>query len=81
MFRVTCIDTENGEFALYINGHYLSSEDGSGEKLYRGYSGTFIPSAGVTTETVGDQYQTVMSGAGTMWQTVFFRPVSRCPAI
>lgn len=31
MFRVTCIDLENGEFALYINGHYLSSEDGSGE--------------------------------------------------
>lgn len=45
MFRVTCIDLENGEFALYINGHYLSSEDGSGEKLYLGYSGTFIPSA------------------------------------
>ncbi|ENG1128505.1 hypothetical protein ABS555_004878, partial [Salmonella enterica subsp. enterica serovar Newport] len=36
MFRVTCIDLENGEFALYINGHYLASEDGSGEKLYLG---------------------------------------------
>lgn len=36
MFRVTCIDLENGEFALYINGHYLASEDGSGERLYLG---------------------------------------------
>ncbi len=34
MFRVTCIDLEDGEFALYINGHYLASEDGTGEKLY-----------------------------------------------
>lgn len=34
MFRVTCIDLEDGEFALYINGHYLASEDGSGERLY-----------------------------------------------
>ncbi|ELG2268028.1 hypothetical protein RNZ15_004137 [Salmonella enterica] len=36
MFRVTCIDLENGEFALYINGYYLASEDGSGERLYLG---------------------------------------------
>lgn len=36
MFRVTCIDLEDGEFALYINGHYLASEDCSGEKLYLG---------------------------------------------
>lgn len=36
MFRLTCIDLDNGEFALYINNHYLGSEDGSGEKLYLG---------------------------------------------
>ncbi|MFK3663583.1 hypothetical protein ACI2I2_24260 [Scandinavium sp. NPDC088450] len=36
MFKVTCIDLDNGEFALYINGHYLTSEDGSGEKMYAG---------------------------------------------
>lgn len=28
MFRLTCIDLDNGEFALYINNHYLGSEDG-----------------------------------------------------
>lgn len=53
MFRVTCIDLENGEFALYINGHYLSSEDGSGEKLYLGdILERLSRLPGVTTETV-----------------------------
>lgn len=33
MLKVTCIHLDNGEFALYLNGHYLASEDGSGEKL------------------------------------------------
>ncbi len=36
MFRLICIDLDNGEFALYLNDHYLASEDGSGEKLYLG---------------------------------------------
>jgi len=36
MFRLTCIDLDNGEFAVYLNNHYLGSEDGSGEKLYLG---------------------------------------------
>ncbi|HDD2122723.1 TPA: hypothetical protein PAP86_002973 [Salmonella enterica] len=53
MFRVTCIYLENGEFALYINGHYLSSEDGSGEKLYLGdILERLSRLSGVTTETV-----------------------------
>ncbi|EBQ8410778.1 hypothetical protein B6107_18785 [Salmonella enterica] len=53
MFRVTCIDLENGEFALYINGHYLTSEDGSGEKLYAGDILECLSRLpGVTTETV-----------------------------
>lgn len=53
MFRVTCIDLENGEFALYINGHYLTSEDGSGEKLYAGdILERLSRLPGVTTETV-----------------------------
>lgn len=26
MFRLTCIDLDNGEFAVYINNHYLGSE-------------------------------------------------------
>lgn len=33
MLKVTCIHLDNGEFALYFNGRYLASEDGSGEKL------------------------------------------------
>ncbi|EOI7435736.1 hypothetical protein ACONXG_004057 [Yersinia enterocolitica] len=33
MLKVTCIHLDNGEFALYLNSHYLASEDGSGEKL------------------------------------------------
>ncbi|EBI7725084.1 hypothetical protein FX356_19390 [Salmonella enterica] len=53
MFRVTCIDLENGEFALYINAHYLASEDGSGEKLYPGEILERLSRLpGVTTETV-----------------------------
>ena len=36
MFRLTCIELVNGEFAVYINNHYLGSEDVSGEKLYLG---------------------------------------------
>lgn len=36
MFRVTCIDLDNGEFAVYLNNQYLGSEDGSGERLYLG---------------------------------------------
>jgi len=36
MFRLTCIDLDNGEFAVYLNNHYLGSEDGSVEKLYLG---------------------------------------------
>ncbi|EDO2903553.1 hypothetical protein KWH28_004173 [Salmonella enterica] len=32
MLKVTCIHLDNGEFALYFNGHYLASEDGSGER-------------------------------------------------
>ncbi|ECA0403578.1 hypothetical protein EIL26_17160 [Salmonella enterica subsp. enterica serovar Newport] len=53
MFRVTCIDLEDGEFALYINGHYLASEDGSGERLYLGdILERLSRLPGVTTETV-----------------------------
>lgn len=53
MFRVTCIDLEDGEFALYINGHYLASEDCSGEKLYLGdILERLSRLPGVTTETV-----------------------------
>ncbi|EDO6011338.1 hypothetical protein C2W46_23585 [Salmonella enterica] len=53
MFRVTCIDLENGEFALYINRHYLASEDGSGERLYLGdILERLSRLPGVTTETV-----------------------------
>lgn len=36
MFRLTCIDLDNGEFAVYLNNQYLGSEDGSGERLYLG---------------------------------------------
>lgn len=36
MFSLTCINLENGEFALYINGHYLVSEDGSGDRVFLG---------------------------------------------
>ncbi|ENZ8718197.1 TPA: hypothetical protein ACGB3K_004507 [Klebsiella aerogenes] len=53
MFRVTCIDLEDGEFALYINGHYLASEDGRGEKLYPGdILERLSRLPGVTTKTV-----------------------------
>ncbi|WP_369064334.1 hypothetical protein [Enterobacter sp. MALB-1] len=36
MFRLTCIELDNGEFAVYINNHYLWSEDVSGERLHLG---------------------------------------------
>jgi len=36
MFRLTCIELNNGEFAVYINNHYLGSEDVSGERLSLG---------------------------------------------
>lgn len=36
MFRLTCIELNNGEFAVYINNHYLWSEDACGERLYLG---------------------------------------------
>lgn len=36
MFKVTCIDLSNGEFAIYINGHYLTSQDCSGARMYAG---------------------------------------------
>ncbi|HHQ6097528.1 TPA: hypothetical protein ACSR07_004725 [Enterobacter hormaechei subsp. steigerwaltii] len=36
MFRLTCIEPDNGEFAVYINHHYLGSEDASGERLSLG---------------------------------------------
>ncbi|WP_234706494.1 hypothetical protein [Enterobacter hormaechei] len=36
MFRLTCIELNNGELAVYINNHYLWSEDTSGERLYLG---------------------------------------------
>lgn len=36
MFRLTCIELDNGEFAVYINHHYLGSEDASGERLSLG---------------------------------------------
>lgn len=36
MFRLTCIELNNGEFAVYINNHYLGSEDASSERLYLG---------------------------------------------
>ncbi|WP_368758727.1 hypothetical protein [Klebsiella oxytoca] len=53
MFRVTCIELEDGEFALYINGHYLASEEGSGEKMYLGDILEHLSRLpGVTTETV-----------------------------
>ncbi|EKS6582880.1 hypothetical protein SPM86_21765 [Enterobacter hormaechei subsp. xiangfangensis] len=36
MFRLTCIELDNGEFAVYINHHYLGSEDARGERLSLG---------------------------------------------
>lgn len=33
MFKLTCIDLDNGGFALYINGHYVVDYDFSGQKL------------------------------------------------
>ena len=36
MFRLTCIELNNGEFAVYINNHYLGSEDASSERLCLG---------------------------------------------
>jgi len=36
MFRLTCIELINGEFAVYINNHYLGSEDASSERLCLG---------------------------------------------
>lgn len=36
MFRLTCIELDNGEFAVYINHHYLGSEDASSERLCLG---------------------------------------------
>lgn len=53
MFKVTCIDLDDGEFALYINGHYLACEDGSGEKMYLWEVLERLSRLpGVTTETV-----------------------------
>ncbi|EBC8249456.1 hypothetical protein LAY59_22155 [Escherichia coli] len=53
MFRVTCINLDDGEFALCINGHYLACEDGSGEKLSPGEIMERLSRLpGVTTETV-----------------------------
>jgi len=51
MFRLTCIELNNGEFAVYINNHYLGSEDVSGERLSLGemleqLSG--LPGGGIT---------------------------------
>jgi hypothetical protein len=45
MFRLTCIELDNGEFAVYINHHYLG-EDASGERLSLGDSGAALPAAG-----------------------------------
>ncbi|EPC4333829.1 hypothetical protein ACRZTK_004437 [Enterobacter asburiae] len=36
MFRLTCIELEDGEFAVCINHHYLWSEDASAERLDMG---------------------------------------------
>ncbi|MCM7515701.1 hypothetical protein M8R90_23175 [Enterobacter hormaechei] len=36
MFGLTCIELDNGEFAVYINRHYLGSEDASSERLCLG---------------------------------------------
>ena len=36
MFRLTCIELNYGEFAVYINNHYLGSEDASSERLCLG---------------------------------------------
>lgn len=36
MFRLTCIELNNGEFAVYINNHYLGSQDASSERLCLG---------------------------------------------
>ncbi|MBJ9201320.1 hypothetical protein GHU08_23515 [Citrobacter freundii] len=36
MFRLTRIELDNGEFAVYINHHYLWSEDVSAERLSLG---------------------------------------------
>ncbi|EQC1082625.1 hypothetical protein ACY2HL_004573 [Enterobacter roggenkampii] len=36
MFRLTCIELDNGEFAVYINHHYLWSEDACSERLSLG---------------------------------------------
>ncbi|HHE8494821.1 hypothetical protein NFL61_23255 (plasmid) [Enterobacter ludwigii] len=33
MFRLTCIELDSGEFAVYINHHYLGSEDARSERL------------------------------------------------
>jgi len=33
MFRLTCIELDSGEFAVYVNHHYLGSEDASSERL------------------------------------------------
>lgn len=53
MFRVTCIDLEERASALYINGHYLASEEGSSEKLcLRDILERLSRLPGVTTETV-----------------------------
>ncbi|MBE8917485.1 hypothetical protein G9451_16510 [Enterobacter kobei] len=36
MFRLTCIELNNGEFAVYINNHYLGRQDASSERLCLG---------------------------------------------
>jgi hypothetical protein len=46
MFRLTCIELNNGEFAVYINNHYLGSEDASGERLAWVKSGSSFPAPG-----------------------------------
>lgn len=53
MFNVTCINLEEGGSALYINGHYLVSDDGCGESFSLSELLQYLSRLpGVTTETV-----------------------------
>jgi hypothetical protein len=46
MFRLTCIELDNGEFAVYINHHYLGVKMPAESDFLWGGSGAALPAAG-----------------------------------
>jgi hypothetical protein len=65
MFRLTCIELDNGEFAVYIN-HHLGSEDASGERLSLGRFWSSSPCCRAWNyRPCWNPYRSAMTGAGT----------------